>query len=382
MKQYAIYDLEPGMVLAQDIFLSDSAITAFLRKGYVLTEQAIERLNNKRVAQVWVEDPWKPAEPKKMAAHSPAGPLLSAAKSAIPPLQHSVPPRLKAEAIQTLQSTFTDILISDEGVLGSRESLDAMDSVVAQLVQTIAGNRSALLNIQDLKHYDDDTYHHSLSVAVLAIGLGRHLGMPTPQLHALGMGAIMHDIGKIAVPLEILRKPSRLNAQEFGIVKNHAKAGTSYLISSALGSEELWRAVLFHHEKLDGSGYPNGLAGGEIPLWSRIISVSDVFDALTSVKPFRTAVAPADALEYIMGGIDSAFDYDVVSALMHRVALYPVGSCVRLSDDSIALVLDNENPNRPVVEILGKGDIVDLQHDRQYLNVVISGIVPREALMG
>ncbi len=236
------------------------------------------------------------------------------------------------------------------------------------------------MGIDELKSLEDFTYHHSLSVAVLSIGMGLRLGVHSRQLKQLGLAAMLHDIGKVLLPRNIYLKRGRLSADEYNIIKTHAPAGTRHLMDAKIGGEALWRNVLFHHERIDGKGYPSGIPGREIPLFSRVIAVADVYDALTSARPHRGSMLAADALEYIMGGADSQFDFDVVQALVSKVELYPVGSCVRLSDSSLALVLDNENPSRPVVEILGQGHTVDLYRDRRYLGVVVVRSVPDSEL--
>ncbi|MDL2327190.1 HD-GYP domain-containing protein [Ruminococcaceae bacterium OttesenSCG-928-A11] len=366
MKFLSVDRLNAGMVLAQDVFLDSNPTQAYLRRGIRLSAEVIERLTVLGVSRVAVRDeaaaPATPAIPPR---------LLQTARSSIIAPKPTVDHKLRDNTLDSLHTVFSDIWINDNGFRGEPDSLDDVNSMVEKLVGTIMRDRAALVNINDLKSFDDYTYHHSLSVAVLSIGIGQQMGISTRQLNKLGLAAIMHDIGKTAVPIEIIRKPSKLTDSEFALMKYHSKAGSSYLIGSSIGDEWLWGAVLGHHEKLDGTGYPNGLKGEQIPLWSRIISVADVYDALTSHRPYRQPMPATEALEYIMGGVGTAFDYDVVQALVRKVAPYPVGSCVELSDGSYGLVVAVTHPARPVVEILGRGDIVDLQEDRQYLNVLI-----------
>jgi HD-GYP domain-containing protein (c-di-GMP phosphodiesterase class II) len=127
-----------------------------------------------------------------------------------------------------------------------------------------------------------------------------------------------------------------------------------------------------HHEKVDGSGYPYGLKGDEIMLPGRIIAVADVYDALTSYRPYRTPMQPAEAVEYIMGNIGVQFDYDVVIAFLHKLELYPVGGFILLSNGKSAVVLDNQNSLRPIVRLLDTGDILDLFTDRKCLSLTIT----------
>ncbi|MDL2294123.1 HD-GYP domain-containing protein [Ruminococcaceae bacterium OttesenSCG-928-D13] len=365
MRFVSVDRLIPGMELAQDVFLDNNPTQAYLRRGVRLTEDVIERLAVLRVSRVAVRDEAKapaPAEPP---------PLLQTARSKILTPTPTIDAKLRDDTLFSLENVFADVWINDGGFRGESDSLDDMNTKVEKLVGSVMRDKTALVNIGDLKSYDDYTYHHSLSVAVLAIGIGQKLGISSRPLTKLGLAAIMHDIGKTAVPIEIIRKPSRLTDSEFTLMKHHSKAGSTYLIHSHIGDEALWGAVMGHHEKLDGTGYPNGLAGEQIPLWSRIISVADVYDALTSHRPYRQPMEPLEALEYLMAGIGTSFDYDIVKALVQKIAPYPVGSCVQLSDDSYGLVVAVEHPTRPVVEILGRGDIVDLENDRQYLSVVV-----------
>ncbi len=283
---------------------------------------------------------------------------------------------LRRTALKTLERLFEGADAQGDTTL----HLTDLDAVVDQLVGALTTSPRALVGIGELKSLDDFTFHHCLSVAVLCISVGLRLGLPPRQLKPLGLAAMLHDIGKVLIPKDVYLKRGRLNEREYGIIKTHAPAGTSHLMEAKIGGEALWRNVLFHHERVDGKGYPSGITGSEIPLFSRIIAVADVYDALTSARPYRGSMQPADALEYVMGGADTQFDYDVVQALVGKVELYPVGSCVRLSDGSLALVLNNENPSRPVVEILGRGSTVDLTRDRRYLGVVVVRAVPDSEL--
>ena len=137
--------------------------------------------------------------------------------------------------------------------------------------------------------------------------------------------------------------------------------GANFLKQESIGNEELWDSVKYHHEKVDGSGYPKGLKYKEIPLFSRIISVADVYDALTSYRPYREPMRPpANAVELLMSETGTAFDFDVVQAFMKRIELYPDGSTVQLSDNRFGRVIGNRNPMRPKLKIVGSEEVVDL----------------------
>lgn len=373
MKLVATARLEEGMVLAQDVFTREDSTTAFLRKGAQLSARTIEKLRERGIQKVFVDSP---------AGGPVAPPPRQLARSLPSPTPPPISQALREDAIASLERIFTTAAFDEGNVAEAVQMAAHLNSVVDGLVSSLVTQKSLLVNINELKSFDDYTYHHSLSVAVLAISIGERLGLSQQQLKHLGLSAIMHDIGKTSVPIEIIQKPSRLDVQEFELIKTHSSAGTSYLMTSAIGDEAMWRGVLFHHEKVDGSGYPSGVAGERIPLWSRIISAADVYDALTSSRPYRKPMQPAEALEYVMGGIGTAFDYDVVCALVRKLDLYPIGSCVELSDGFMAVVLDNENPSRPIVEVLGTGEVVDLFRDRKYLSVTIVRAVPDQEMAG
>jgi len=380
LKTISISKARAGMVLAQDVYVSESGTNAFVRRGSVLNWETIDKLWDRGVLQLHVQDA-STERPTRAPTSASDARLMSRAgiKLAPPPVSDT----LRHEAVDALEETFDAVTHLGRDGHATAGILTRLDTVVGQLVSALMSDRTSLVNIANLKKYDDYTFHHSLSVAVLSIGIGQHLGLPPQLLNHLGLTAMLHDIGKTAIPVDLIRKPSRLDKEEFNLVKAHAYAGSSYLIESAMGTEPLWSGVLYHHEKVDGTGYPNGLRGNEIPLWSRIIAVADVFDALTSDCPYRKPLQPAEALEYIMGGGDTTFDFDMVTALTRRVELYPIGSLVELSNGQYALVVDNDMQLRPVIELVGTGELVDMYRDRRMLSVTVKRIVPEtEILIG
>ncbi len=374
MRLVPINQITNDMVLAQDIFANHDSVSPIIRQGANLNQDIVEKLEQHGIMVVFVQD----------LQEAPITPIVNQG-----PLSHSVAKiapaineELKDKALDNLQDIFEFVSISGEDVhTSSAQLVTQLDSIVEGLVGALVNDQSVLVNISDLKSYDDYTYHHSLSVAVLAISIGQVLNFSESELNQLGMCAMMHDIGKTAIPIEIIQKPSRLNESEFSLIQTHSSAGVDYLTKTKIGDEKIWSGVMYHHEKYDGTGYPNGLKAEEIPLWSRIISVADVYDALTSSRPYRAPMEPAHAIEYIMGGAGSSFDFDVVHALIRKIDLYPIGTCVELSDGTFAVVLDNENQLRPVVQLLHTQDIVDLYYDRRFLSVVIKRTVPDDEII-
>ena len=226
---------------------------------------------------------------------------------------------------------------------------------------------------------DNYTYQHCVNVAILSLMLGIQLNLKKQELYDLCMGGILHDVGKIFIDREIIQKPGRLSFEEMEAMKQHSFKGYEYLKDSTDISSNIKVMVLQHHEKFNGQGYPDCRKGEEINKLARVVSIADVYDALTSDRPYRKAMSPNDALEYIMAGGDSQFDYKMVRAFSKMIVPYPEGTIVRLSNNDIALVeeVDIFFPLRPKVKVIKSlnpsniGKSYDLEKE---LNIVIIAV--------
>jgi len=265
----------------------------------------------------------------------------------------------------------------------SPQTMKSLGDLIKTVVEDICDNKGLMVNMVDLKVFDDYTFFHSVNVTVLSVLAGFSLGLHESDLYELGMGALLHDIGKAFIPKAILNKNGTLTPEEFEVMKTHPAQGASYLERNFNLPAKTCMAVLQHHEKVDGSGYPASLSGRSIGLFAKIIGVADVYDALTSDRPYRRALPPFEAMEYVLGGGGSMFDRDVVSVFCRKIAPYPVGSCVRLSDGRLGIVLENyeETCLRPKIRIIKEDKSstqpceLNLSTDRQALAVTIIGLV-------
>ncbi|MDR1193308.1 MAG: HD-GYP domain-containing protein [Peptococcaceae bacterium] len=361
-KRIPINELAEGMIVEQGIYLGDEDRTALVGKNAVLTNYLIEKLKSRGVKDVQV-----------ITDKRPSG-LIE-----LPPPKPVIDPRLRRDAIISLKEMFAVAELGESELHNSAKAVKQVDMAVQHLVLNLTKDKRALVNIRDLKSFDDYTYHHSLSVTVLAVAIAQEMGMSSKNLNLIGKCGMLHDIGKTAIPIEIINKKAKLSDDEFSLIQNHSPEGYYYLARRHIGAEELWEAVMFHHEKFDGSGYPKGLKEEEIPLMSRIISVADVYDALTSNRPYRMPMQPAEAVEYIMAGVGTSFDYDVVVAFINKLELYPLGSFVELSNGKIAVVLSNDFPLRPVVQMMDTGEIFDLYNDWRHLSLTIKRVFTEPA---
>lgn len=257
--------------------------------------------------------------------------------------------------------------------------MNAVKKQVMGIVDSIMHNDNVMINMMDIRTHDDYTYSHSLNVGILSAVIGTVLRLGKQELFELTMGAVLHDIGKMFVDKQILNKPSSLTSEEFDHIKQHSELGFNFILNDNQIAESSKIAILQHHEAFDGTGYPKGVIGKEIDLFARVICVADSYDALTSDRPYRKAMLPTDAIEYIMSEYGTKFDPDIVNATIKKIAPYPLGTCLRLSNGIDAIVIKNYEYAilRPMVRVLNSDPevIIDLANDRNSFRLTITDIV-------
>lgn len=210
--------------------------------------------------------------------------------------------------------------------------------LVDEIGGSISRHPAALLSVVRLKTHDDYTYLHSVAVCALMVSLARQLELCEAQVRRAGTAGLLHDVGKAGIALEILNKPGKLTDAEFAIMKQHPIIGEVLLRKSG-GDHDLLDVALHHHEKVNGSGYPHGLKGNKISLLARMAAVCDVYDAVTSNRPYKAGWNPASAMHQ-MASWEGHFDRKVFYAFVKAVGIYPVGSVVRLASGRIAVVAE------------------------------------------
>ena len=259
-------------------------------------------------------------------------------------------------------------------------SLEDIEKLIENIVEEISCKDDLIVNMLDLKVANNYVFYHSVNVAVLSLVLGVAMKLNKEDLYLLGVSALLHDIGKKFTPIEILEKPSNLDKKEIEIVKKHSEDGYRHIKENFIVHTKVYMAVFQHHERHNGNGYPLNIKGESITLFARIIGISDVYDTLTSSRPNRKGVLPSEAMEYIMANGGSMFHPDVVKIFATKIAPYPVGTCVKLSNGYIGIVVENYSvcclrPLLKIIEIDGKSITpYNMELKDANLNVTITSI--------
>lgn len=345
MRYIPISMLEPGMMLGQDIV--DGSGRMLLAKELFLNQEYINNLDEMGFPGAYINDQFSEGIE----------------------IVQVIQPEIKREALSIVSSLFID-----KGAVASQKCID---EVVIKVVESMLDNSAIMCNLLDLKKYDDYTYFHSINVAVLAAMIGVSLGMEVEELEMLTTAAMLHDVGKRFIPIEILGAKRALTYEERKVIQEHPRQGCDFLKEHYTFSAYVYGGVLEHHEWYDGSGYPLGTEREDIPLFGRIIKLVDVYDALTSKRPYHDAQTPSDAVEYLMAMNGVEFDPKVLTAFLKKVAVYPLGCQIELSTGQHAIVLENFSDFvlRPKVKLLGNGAIINLKDDENARNITIKRMI-------
>lgn len=250
--------------------------------------------------------------------------------------------------IRVMDTATSNVLRGNPGDL--RPIRSAVEAIIADLRE----NPKACIGLYSLCAFDEETYTHSINVCVLSISTAQMLGWQSTDLRQVGIGALLHDIGKVLIPKQVLNKPALLNDDEYTLVKTHTQKGWELLQSAYDIGAITAHAALDHHERLDGSGYPRQVKGDNISEIGRIAAVADVYEAMTSDRPQRRAVLPEAVYAFMMEKRGVLFDPDMVDALFKRIALYPAGTILSLCGGYVAVVVrqDPRSNVRPIVRIV------------------------------
>jgi putative nucleotidyltransferase with HDIG domain len=329
MQKIPVHLLKPGMEIAREVLNHRGSV--LIKKGVKIKRQYIERLIKLKIPAVYIVNNLIPdveiediiAEETRLEAQYHVRNILENVEKQ---------PAKKSSNLLFMQKQLTKTL----------------EDIIEQLMK----NKNLMVNLADIRTADNCTFSHCVNVAVLSITTGLSMGYRYTDLKKLGYGALLHDLGKIKIPTNILNKPGRLNNEEFEEIKKHPQTGYEIARERDLLDTSSALVIQQHHERINGKGYPNGLKEEEIHKYSKITALVDVYDSLVADRPYRAALQPCEALEIIETN-ENEFDHDVLIAFVKHIAVYPIGTIVGLSNGLIGVVVYNTVgfPTRPKVRV-------------------------------
>lgn len=292
-------------------------------------------LDKSRVQQVAAETPVREPEPIRTAPEE--CPATAPFKSIAPA---SAASEIERAAALLRKSQEAVQLMFNEARMGKAVTVDSAMPLVQEIAESVMCNTGALIGLARLKNADNYTYMHSVAVCALMIALGKELQLDDDQIRIAGMAGLLHDIGKMCVPPLILNKPGKLTDDEFASVRQHPRQGHQLLATTTDMPDAVLDVCLHHHEKMDGTGYPDQLQGEQIGLFARMGAVCDVYDAITSNRPYKQGWCPAESLSKMAEWSKGHFDELIFAAFVRCLGIYPVGTRVRLRSERIGVVVE------------------------------------------
>ncbi|WP_445492318.1 HD-GYP domain-containing protein [Niallia sp. 03133] len=354
MRLVGTNNITEGVILAKPIFNERGKI--LINRGVMLDNKMIKRLMDLGISYLYIED-------KRTDDIYPIS---------------SISDELKKDAMHKIEKNFSDMkeAVNNSKFIMMEKATTSFKQLITKVMEELRDHQELFSMMSDVFLYDDYIFSHSLNVTVYSLALGKELKLSTKQLEVLGLGAILHDVGKINIPLNILLKQGKLTEQEFEQIKTHAEIGYRMLKDIPNLSLLVAHCAYQHHERINGSGYPRGITGDEIHLFGKIIAVADVFDAITSNRVYRKAMLPHEALEILYAGINKLYDAKIVEAFRKAIILYPNGMSVSLSSGEKGIVSrQNKGLNeRPIIRIIKKNgkEITPYEIDlKESLSIVI-----------
>lgn len=346
LKKIHIDQLRPGMYVQE--FCGSWMDHPFWRTSFLIKRpQDIQTLRDTSIREVWI-DVTKGLDVKvdkiletEEEAETRADRELQQAVAG-KPMVDKVPMAEEMRAAAKIYANSKAAMYSmfEEARMGKVVNADSARGMVEEISTSVLRNPSALISLARIKTADEYTYMHSVAVCTLMIALARQLGLDEDDIREAGVAGLLHDLGKAKIPSSILNKPGRLEASEFDVIKAHPIEGHRMLVESSGVGEVALDVVLHHHEKMDGTGYPFGLPGEKISLFSRMGAVCDVYDAITSNRPYKLGWNPSESLHKMAQWTDGHFDHRVFQHFVKSVGIYPVGSFLRLESGRMGVVIE------------------------------------------
>lgn len=350
-KRIHISKLIPGIYI--DKIEAKWIETPFLNNP--VKKEDIEKLKQYKISHVWInleksQVKLPEQKPEKITVTHNESEIIKKPERTFETFQKEIKyaKEVKAEAFHVATETLEDVR------MGKNINSEKIKDVVEGMVDSMDRTPDALLSLARLKDFDNYTFMHSVNVAVLSMTLGKALDYSSSKIFDLGHGGILHDIGKMKVPEEILNFPGKLTGKAWEVMQNHVVFSAQLLEEMGDISSNAKALAAEHHERLNGTGYPKGLKFFGIHEFGRIASIADVYDAVTSRRVYKKEVFPAESMKILINGKGTAFQPNLVDLFIEEIGLYPIGSTVKLNTSEIGIVLFNnkETPTTPIIQIV------------------------------
>lgn len=328
--------LLPGMKLAHPVY--DFHGEFLLRMGTVLTEKYIASLQKRRILTVYIEG-------------------IAIPEDFITQQQDAIEETIRANAFASIQSLMEK---------GDANAIKALTASVEGIMEELMAGKTAVGALTEISSTDAYTYAHSVDVCLLSIETGLRLNYDKRKLLKLGIGCILHDLGKVDTPVEILNKAGKLTDEEYDIIKRHPRDGYNLAKKIQHDIEDNTASIIYrHHERHDGLGYPLGLKSESIDEMSSICAIADVYNAMTTDRIYRKAIPSNEVYEYLMAAGNIIAGPKVLDAFLHCVTPFPAGSLVRLSTDEVGVVVESDPalPLRPQVYVSDTNRVINLKNE-------------------
>lgn len=323
MRLVSLAMIKPDMVLAKSIYYKDCLV---LKDGQTDLERFVNSLKRLGIDYIYVED----------------------TKSYGIEIPDAISEETRVSCKKILRQTIDDF--ANKTVIDINDMADTIHSIIDDILE----NPDIQISLNDISATDEYTFSHSVSTTVYSLLIANKLGYTRPMLEKLAAGALLHDMGKVLLDKKVLNKSGKLDAVEFEYIKTHTIRGYEAL-KKCVNLTELSRVIsLYHHERMDGSGYPTGTPAGELHEFARIVAIADVYDALVSDRCYRRKLSSNQAVNFLIEHSESQFDTRLVSVFIKQIAIYPNGSTIRLSTRAIGIVKEqNKNfPLRPIIRVI------------------------------
>ncbi len=347
LKKINVEQLTVGMHLKE--FCGSWMEHPFWRTGFIISDpKDIAAVRGSSIKEVWIDASKgldvASGESALSEAESTAQVEQQLLQLSVSAQRELAPVSMGAELERAARICFKSkqavISMFQEARMGKAVDIGGAQQLVEDISDSVSRNPGALISLARLKTIDDYTYMHSVAVCAMMVGLAKQLGLDEGQIRSAGMAGLMHDLGKALMPMDVLNKPGKLSPTEFNVIKTHPSEGYRLLLTGLNIDPLILDVCLHHHEKTDGSGYPKGLKADEISLFAKMGAVCDVYDAITSNRPYKSGWDPAESLRKMAEWANGHFDAQVFQAFVKSLGIYPIGSLVKLTSGRLGVVVE------------------------------------------